>query len=85
MKKTHNSWSRPSENIWMHRALHMWVITPKWTNCGKDISGLILDLRLANERRRYFVTTSLIGWAQTWNQPCICMESDLSGIGNTIV
>ena len=28
-------------------------------------SGLILGLRLANERRRYFVTTSLIGWAQT--------------------
>ena len=28
-------------------------------------TGLILGLRLANERRRYFVTTSLIGWAQT--------------------
>ena len=27
--------------------------------------GLILGLRPANERRRYFVTTSLIGWAQT--------------------
>ena len=27
-------------------------------------TGLILGLRLANERRRYFVTTSLIGWAQ---------------------
>ena len=26
---------------------------------------IILGLRLANERRRYFVTTSLIGWAQT--------------------
>ena len=24
----------------------------------------------ANERRRYFVMTSLIGWVQTWNQPC---------------
>ena len=30
---------------------------------------LILGLRPANERRRYFVTTSLIGWAQAWNQP----------------
>ena len=29
------------------------------------ISGLILGLRPANERRRYFVTTSLIDWAQT--------------------
>ena len=27
-------------------------------------AGLILGLRPANERRRYFVTTSLIGWAQ---------------------
>ena len=27
--------------------------------------GLILGLRPANERRRYKVTTSLIGWAQT--------------------
>ena len=27
-------------------------------------SGLILGLRPANERRRYFVTTSFIGWAQ---------------------
>ena len=34
---------------------------------GKSItdSGLIPGLRPANERRRYFVTTSLIGWAQT--------------------
>ena len=28
-------------------------------------SGLTLGLRLANERRRYKVTPSLIGWAQT--------------------
>ena len=31
--------------------------------------GPILGLHPANERRRYFVTTSLIGWAQTWHQP----------------
>ena len=30
------------------------------------LSGLILGLRPANERRRYFVTTSLIGWEQAW-------------------
>ena len=29
------------------------------------ISGPILGLHQANKRRRYFVTTSLIGWAQT--------------------
>ena len=28
-------------------------------------SGLIIGLRPANERRRCFVKTSLIGWAQT--------------------
>ena len=39
-------------------------------------SGLILGLRPANERRRYFVTTSLIGWAQTLNQPCILWLPD---------
>ena len=28
-----------------------------------------ITLHPANERRRYKVTPSLIGWAQTWNQP----------------
>ena len=28
------------------------------------ITGLVLGLRTANERRRYFVTTFLIGWVQ---------------------
>ena len=36
------------------------------------VSGLILAFRPANERRRYFVTTSLIGWAKAYNQPCVC-------------
>ena len=34
------------------------------------ITGLIVGLRPANERRRYFVTTSFIGWAQTYSRPC---------------
>ena len=29
-----------------------------------DITGMIIGLHLANERRHYFVTTSLIGWVQ---------------------
>ena len=33
-------------------------------------SGLIQDSRPTNERRCYFVTTSLIGWMHTYNQPC---------------
>ena len=35
-------------------------------------SGLILGLRPANERRRCKVSPSLIGWAQSWNQPRYC-------------
>ena len=31
---------------------------------GSQPAGLILGLRPANERRRYFVATSLIGWVQ---------------------
>ena len=30
-----------------------------------NVAGLILGLHPANERRRYKVTPSLIGWAQT--------------------
>ena len=37
-------------------------------------SALILGLRPANERRRYFVTTSLIGRAQAKNQPSTATE-----------
>ena len=40
-----------------------WSIFPpfSWRSCG--LRGLILGLRPANERRCYFVTTFLIGWA----------------------
>ena len=41
------------------------------------IIGLILGLRPANERRRYFVPTSLIGWAQAWNQPWVYIRQHL--------
>ena len=37
----------------------------KWTNTISLNTGLILGLPPANERRRYKVTLSLIGWAQT--------------------
>ena len=39
------------------------------SQCFHKAAGLILGLRPANERRRYKVTPSLIGWAQTWKQP----------------
>ena len=43
-----------------------WTL-PRWSLWM--ISGLILGLRPANERRRYKVTPSLTGWAQVENQP----------------
>ena len=48
----------------------MAVILSRSQSADLLISGLILDLRPANERRCYFVTTSLFGWAQAQNQPC---------------
>ena len=46
----------------------VFIISKQGDGAGKDVSssytGLILGFHPANERRRYFVTTSLIGWAQ---------------------
>ena len=36
----------------------------------EDKSGLIRGLHPANERRRYKVTPSLVGWAETKDQLC---------------
>ena len=47
--------------------------TPKI--CGPYLAELILVLRPANERWCYFVTASLIGWAQTYNQPYLTVNS----------
>ena len=46
------TWVRSEQNLY-------------FSNIFLTISGLVLGLRPPNERRRYFVTTSLIGWAQT--------------------
>ena len=37
-----------------------------------------VGLRTANDRRRYKVTPSLIGWAQTENRPCYMAIADIS-------
>ena len=44
--------------------IRLWLIYPTST-------GIILCMRPANERRRYSVTSSLIGWVLTQNDPCI--------------
>ena len=52
-------------------------------------AGIILCMRPANERRRYNVTSSLIGWAHAQNKPRVgsvgCVELLwLSLLSNTI-
>ena len=42
-----------------------YLTLPCLLTCLGPVSWLILGLSPANERRCYFVTTSLIGWAQT--------------------
>ena len=45
-----------------------WIIFPaQWQ---PTTSGTILCMRQVNEWRRYNVTSSLIGWAHTQNDPC---------------
>ena len=44
--------------------LHIDDLIQNWGN-SLALTGLILGLRPASERRRYFVKMSLIGWVQT--------------------
>ena len=43
----------------------------QWVNSRITSSRIILWMRPANGRRRYMVTSSLIGWAHSQNDPCI--------------
>ena len=55
-----------SIEYWSHRLdIHILFKRHSEIDFVGTISGLILDLRPANERRRYKVTPSLIGWVQT--------------------
>ena len=38
------------------------------------MAGIILYVRSANERRCYIVTSSLLGWAHTQNDPSVCQN-----------
>ena len=68
-KHKHLSYNRYSilqdPNRWQYTSSKCWILSVE-RNRRPDYytSGLILGLRPANERRRYIVTTSLIGWAQ---------------------
>ena len=46
------------------------ALSLKWICLTATQSGSILYMRPANGRRRYNVTSPLIGWAHTQNDPC---------------
>ena len=46
------------------RMLNFLYFRHLWLRESEHRAGLILGLHPANERRRYFVTTYLIGWVQ---------------------
>ena len=52
----------PATHLFYHRSnKYIWTHT---------LTGISLGMRPAIKRRRYNVTTSLIGWAQTYTDPC---------------
>ena len=54
-----------------HRSVGLFCLVPTHP-------GIILCMRTAKERRRYNVTSSLIGWAHTQNDPCTLPEMMLT-------
>ena len=63
MTNSHSVWPWSScTNGLLHR--------PYWIEIDR-VTGIILAMGSANERRRYIVTSSLIGWAHTQNDPWV--------------
>ena len=53
---------------------NMFIALYKWTR-HYFFSGIILCMRPANERRRYIVTSFLIGWTHIQNDPWFYLKS----------
>ena len=51
-----------------HKFLVHYHSSDNVNSCLGWITGMILGLHTTNKRRRYFVTPSLIGWAQTYHK-----------------
>ena len=64
-----NCWSSCWHVLLKHQHVVALFLDVQHTQELKPYTGLILGMHLANEKRRYKVTPSFIGWAQTWNQP----------------
>ena len=70
-KLTHNCSACPQRLTTVELALYRSTVTRKYVTAhsAHPYTELILGLCPTNERRRYKVTPSLIGWAQTLNHP----------------
>ena len=51
--------------------MHFRMVSAKWQPFWPDLTGIILCICPANERRCYNVTSSVIGWAHSQNNPCL--------------
>ena len=72
-------WTGLEGCLWDHfvYAPSQWETTLQWSiiSLWLELIGIILCMRLANERQCYNVTLSLICWAYTQNDPCCLYES----------
>ena len=54
--------------------IHKWILNSN-SSIPRPFTGIILCMHPANERQHYNVTPSLIGWAKTQNDLCLCPAS----------
>ena len=77
------AWRRPgdkplSEPVMVNLPTHICVTRPQWVKQG-PITGIILGMGSANERRCYNVMSSLIGWAHSKSDPWTTYSSTVTG------
>ena len=66
-----------SQNCFQSSVVGAWrhfVVFPVASITGDKCRAIIMCMHPANERRRYSLTPSLIGWVHTQNDPCKCMS-----------
>ena len=63
--------------VWLDRLwlCYQHMMQNAWEGiCYMGCAGIIFGMRPANERRRCIVTSSLIGWTPTQNDPWVCVS-----------